>query len=62
MSLTVTLRKWLEERPYMSASIAEAVTALNVPVEKIHEAAEGDYWIFTFVDDDGEPYLALEGE
>lgn len=57
------LRKYLEERPDMSATIAEACRDLGVGAEEIHAAADGDYWIMTDTfSDTGEPYVALEGE
>jgi hypothetical protein len=57
------LRKYLEERPDMSATMAEATVDLGVSIEQIHAAAAGDYWIMTDVYiDTNEPYVALEGE
>jgi hypothetical protein len=63
MSLTDRLRKYLEERPEMWATMADACRDLGVSVEQIHSAADGDYWIMTDVfADSGEAYVALEGE
>lgn len=57
------LRKYLEERTDMSATVAEAAKDLGVSVEQIRAAAAGDYWIMVDVySDTNEPYVALEGE
>ena len=60
---TDRLRKYLEGRPEMSATIAEATSDLGVSIEQINAAADGDYWIMTGVfEATKEPYVALEGE